>query len=157
MWTAGRRWLFQGHHSWIWHLCLWGFFLTSIKCKRKICLQTCEENEINALSGVQWHILQQGAGLWNYSQPEFDGVTFGCFTDVSPVVPSAPRHPQPFCCADLPKLVDGLIFSPVGVVQDCLVQPLPWTFGQTETDFKILIFQIKIFAVGIITLSCLFS
>lgn len=80
-------------------------------------------------------------GLWKYfhiisPKPEFDCLTSGCFTDVTPVVPSATRLPGPICCADLPKVIFRLIFSPIGEVQDCLIQPLPWTFGQSETQCK---------------------
>lgn len=67
--------------------------------------------------------------------PELDYLTFGCFTDVSSVVPSATWPPGPISCADLSIVGARLVFTPVDVVQDCLVQPLPCALGQTETHF----------------------
>lgn len=58
-------------------------------------------------------------------EPEFNYLTSGCFTDVTPVVPPATRPPDPICCSDLSKLILRLVLTPVDVVQDCLVQPLP--------------------------------
>lgn len=112
-----------------------------MSCRINIVLDSSTCRHIKKIKSIASVAFSDILGLWKYfhiisPKPEFDCLTFGCFTDVTPVVPSATCLPDPICCADLPKVIFRFIFSPIGVVQDCLIQPLPWTFGQTETQCK---------------------
>lgn len=63
--------------------------------------------------------------ILSYVRCQCNEVTLSCFTDVGSSIPLLPWRPKTIIGSDASKFWIRLIFSPVGVVHDCFVQPQP--------------------------------